>query len=97
MLSRKLKGLFLCTGNSCRSQMPEGWARVMKGNVLEPYLAGIVANGLNPSAVKVMAKAGVDISPQFSKTTDAVRHMHFDYAVTVCDHADFVRESWPRF
>ena len=56
-----LKILFLCTGNSCRSQMAEGWARALKSAVLEPYSAGIETHGLNPYAVKVMAEAGVNI------------------------------------
>ena len=62
-----LKVLFLCTGNSCRSQMAEGWARHFKGDQIEPYSAGIEAHGLNPDAVRVMAEAGVDISGQRSK------------------------------
>ena len=56
-----LKILFLCTGNSCRSQMAEGWARHLKGDQIEAYSAGIEAHGLNPDAVRVMAEAGVDI------------------------------------
>ena len=63
----KLKILFLCTGNSCRSQMAEGWARHLKGDVIEPYSAGIEAHGLDPRAVKVMAEASIDISRQRSK------------------------------
>ncbi len=62
-----LKVLFLCTGNSCRSQMAEGWARHLKGDRIEAYSAGIEAHGLNPDAVRVMAEAGVDISGQRSK------------------------------
>ena len=58
----KIKVLFLCTGNSCRSQMAEGWARFLKAGVIEPFSAGIEKHGLNPYAVKVMAEAGVDIS-----------------------------------
>ena len=88
MLSRKLKVLFLCTGNSCRSQMAEGWARHLKGDVVEAYSAGIEAHGLNLHAVKVMAEAGVDISQQTSKTTEAVRDVPFDCVVTVCGHAN---------
>ena len=57
----KLKILFLCTGNSCRSQMAEGWARKLKNDQIEPYSAGIETHGLNPNAVKVMAEAGVDM------------------------------------
>lgn len=93
MLS-KLKILFLCTGNSCRSQMAEGWARHLKGDVLEPYSAGIETHGLNPRAVRVMAEAGVDISGHRSKHVDELREVPFDYVVTVCDHA---HESCPLF
>jgi len=91
---RKLKVLFLCTGNSCRSQMAEGWARHFKGDVIEPYSAGIETHGLNPNAVRVMAEAGVDISGHRSKHVDEVRDIPFDYVVTVCDHA---HESCPLF
>ena len=84
---RKLRVLFLCTGNSCRSQMAEGWARHLKGDVIEPYSAGVETHGLNPNAVKVMAEAGVDISGHRSKHVDEVRDIPFDYVVTVCDDA----------
>jgi arsenate reductase (thioredoxin) len=83
-----MKVLFLCTGNSCRSQMAEGWARHLKGGVLEAYSAGIERHGLNPHAVKVMAEAGVDISRHHSKTLDELRGVEFDYVVTVCGHAN---------
>jgi arsenate reductase len=92
--NEKIKVLFLCTGNSCRSQMAEGWARRLKGEVIEPYSAGIETHGLNPSAVKVMAEAGVDISGHRSKHLDELRNIPFDYVVTVCDHAN---ESCPVF
>ena len=85
---RKLKVLFLCTGNSCRSQMAEGWARALQGDLVEPYSAGLEKHGLNPHAVQVMAEAGVDISRQFSKTPAELGPMEFDYVVTVCGHAD---------
>ena len=84
----KLKVLFLCTGNSCRSQMAEGWARCLKSDVLEPYSAGIEKHGMNPHAVKVMAEAGVDISNQHSKTPADIGSVKFDYVVTVCGHAN---------
>jgi arsenate reductase (thioredoxin) len=84
---RKLKVLFLCTGNSCRSQMAEGWARALKGDVVEPCSAGLEKHGLNPHAVKVMAEAGVDISRQSSKTPAEIGPVEFDYVVTVCGHA----------
>ena len=82
-----MKVLFLCTGNSCRSQMAEGWARHLKGGVIEPYSAGIVKHGMNPHAVKVMGEAGVDLSGHSSKTLDDLGAVQFDYVVTVCGHA----------
>jgi len=90
----KIKVLFLCTGNSCRSQMAEGWAKALKSDVLEAHSAGIETHGLNPQAVKVMAEAGVDISRQQSKTTAAVRHVPFDYVLTVCGHAHETCPAW---
>lgn len=90
----KLKILFLCTGNSCRSQMAEGWARHLKGDLIDAYSAGIEACGLNPKAVKVMAEAGVDISRQESKSVLGLRDIPFDYVITVCGHAD---ENCPVF
>lgn len=92
--TERIKILFLCTGNSCRSQMAEGWTRRLKGAVIEPYSAGIEAHGLNARAVKVMAEAGIDISGQRSKHLDELRSIPFDYVVTVCDHAN---ESCPIF
>jgi arsenate reductase (thioredoxin) len=89
-----LKVLFLCTGNSCRSQMAEGWARRLKGGVIEPFSAGLEAHGLNPDAVRVMAEAGVDITGQTSKRIEAVSGVEFDYIVTVCGHA---QENCPVF
>lgn len=90
----KIKVLFLCTGNSCRSQMAEGWTRRLKSELIEPYSAGIEAYGLNARAVKVMAEAEVDISGQCSKHVDELLNVPFDYVVTVCDHA---KESCPMF
>ena len=84
----KLKVLFLCTGNSCRSQMAEGWARQLKRNVIEAYSAGIEKHGMNPHAVKVMAEAGVDLTSQSSKTVAELGPIEFDYVVTVCGHAN---------
>ena len=89
-----LKVLFLCTGNSCRSQMAEGWARHLKSSVIEPYSAGVATHGLNPNAVKVMEEAGVDISGQMSKHVDELKEVAFDYVVTVCDSA---AEKCPMF
>ncbi len=91
---QKLKVLFLCTGNACRSQMAEGWARHLRGDVVGPYSAGIATRGLDARAVRVMAEAGVDISGQRSKHVDDLKDIPFDYAVTVCAHAD---ENCPAF
>ena len=90
----KLKVLFLCTGNSCRSQMAEGWARRLKGDAIEAFSAGVEIHGMNPRAVKVMAEAGVDISQQRSKHVRDLMHIRFDYVVTVCDIAN---ETCPLF
>ena len=91
---QKLKMLFLCTGNSCRSQMAEGWTRHLKSDVIEPYSAGIETHDLNPNAVKVMAEVGVDISSHCSKHIDELKGIEFDYVVTLCDHAS---ENCPMF
>jgi arsenate reductase len=86
--------LFLCTGNSCRSQMAEGWARALKSDRFDAYSAGIETHGLNPLAVKAMAEAGVDISTHRSKHVDELRDIAFDWVITVCDAAN---ESCPVF
>jgi arsenate reductase len=90
----KLKVMFLCTGNSCRSQMAEGWARHLKGGVIEAYSSGVEPHGMNPTAVEVMAEAGVDITGQSSKHVDDLKGIAFDYVVTVCGHAN---ETCPVF
>ena len=87
-----MKILFLCTGNSCRSQMAEGWARELKGDTIEPFSAGIETHGLNPHAVEVMREVGVDISGHRSSHIDEFDLEKFDYIITVCDHA---HESCP--
>ena len=85
--ARKVKVLFLCTGNSCRSQMAEGWARALRGDLLDVYSAGIETHGLNPHAAKVMAEANVDIAGHRSERVDDLMAVDFDYVVTVCGHA----------
>lgn len=89
-----IKVLFLCTGNSCRSQMAEGWARHLRGDVIDAYSAGVEPHGMNRLAIRAMAEAGVDISKQRSKHVDELRGVAFDFVVTVCDHA---HESCPIF
>ncbi|WP_028572657.1 arsenate reductase ArsC [Desulfonatronum lacustre] len=90
----KVKILFLCTGNSCRSQMAEGWTKHLKGDVVDAFSAGIEKHGLNPHAVRVMAEAGVDISGFRSKTVDELPEQEFDYVITLCGHA---QETCPFF
>ena len=90
----KSKILFLCTGNSCRSQMAEGWTRHLKADFVEPYSAGIETHGLNPRAVRVMAEAGVDISGHKSQNVREFADVAFDHVVTVCGHA---HENCPVF
>ena len=92
--AKKLRVLFLCTGNACRSQMAEGFARALKGDVIEAYSAGVAPHPVLPETVEVMREAGVDISAQRSKHVREVLHVPFDYVVTVCDHA---RETCPVF
>lgn len=94
MRNEKLKVMFLCTGNSCRSQMAEGWARKLKGDELEVYSAGIEKHGMNARAMKVMAEAGAPIDTQYSKTVAELPTMDFDYVVTVCGNA---HETCPMF
>ena len=74
--------------------MAEGWAKHLKSTIMEAYSAGIETHGLNPNAVKVMAEAGVDISKQHSKLVDDVKHIKFDWVITVCDNAN---ENCPVF
>ncbi|MCK5851623.1 arsenate reductase ArsC [bacterium] len=88
------KILFLCTGNSCRSQMAEGWTKFLKKDGIKAYSAGIETHGLNPYAVKVMAESGVDISNHKSTNVKDLMHIDFDYVITVCGHAN---ENCPVF
>lgn len=84
----KQKVLFLCTGNSCRSQMAEGWLKHLGGERFDVYSAGIVAHGKNPRAIAVMKAAGVDISGQESEQLDPAVLNELDLLVTVCGNAD---------
>lgn len=86
--------LFLCTGNSCRSQMAEGYLRALKGDKFKSYSAGIKVHGLNELAVRVMLEDNVDISHQKSQHIDELKSINFDLVVTVCDHA---HENCPYF
>ena len=94
MQSKRTKILFLCTGNSCRSQMAEGWTRILKEKEIEAYSAGVAPKGVDPLAVRAMAESGVDISGQSSKGVEEFWDVEFDYVVTLCGHA---QESCPVF
>jgi arsenate reductase len=90
--SRKINVLFLCTGNSCRSQMAEGWARHLLSDECVAYSAGIEAHGINPMAARVMSEAGVDITTQLSQRIEQLPVIAWDMVITVCDNA---RERCP--
>lgn len=87
-MQRKQKILFLCTGNSCRSQMAEALCRSLKDDLYEVYSAGIEQHGMNPYAVTVLEELGLDLSSHHSKTLDELGKIEFDQVVTVCTHAD---------
>lgn len=93
VVDHKPRVLFLCTGNSCRSQMAEGWAKRLLAGRIEAYSAGTAPHGLNPLAVRAMGEAGVDISGHTSKRPEDLG-VEFDFVVTVCDAA---REACPVF
>ena len=86
--------LFLCTGNSCRSQIAEGWLRHLAGDRFSAYSAGLEPSSLNPLAVEAMQEIGIDISGQHSKDVVGLLGQHFPYIITVCDRA---RDSCPIF
>jgi arsenate reductase len=91
---KKIKMFFVCTGNSCRSQMAEGWAKHLAAGRLDAYSAGVNPIGVVRLTVEVMAEAGVDISQQRSKSVDEFVGEEFDYIITLCDNA---RENCPYF
>lgn len=88
MARKPIRVMFLCTGNSCRSQMAEGFARAMGDDVLEVYSAGLEPHGLNSKAVEVMREVGIDISGQTSDEIDEQLLAQMDYAITLCGHAE---------
>ena len=93
---QRLKVLFLCTGNACRSQMAEGWARHLRPDAIDAYSAGVDPHGMNALAVRAMREAGVDISGHRSKHLREVIDVPFDYVVTVCGHAHETCPVFPR-
>lgn len=88
MMKKPVRIMFLCTGNSCRSQIAEGFARALGGEAFEVYSAGLEPQGLNPQAVEVMREAGIDISRQTSDEIDPHLLDRMDYAITLCGHAE---------
>jgi len=90
----KLNILFLCTGNACRSQMAEGWARTLKSDCIKAFSAGIMPATVSARAVKVMAEVGIDVSRQYSKHVNDLEGISFDYVITLCDYAN---ENCPVF
>jgi len=92
-----MKVLFLCTGNACRSQMAEGWARKLKADRFEAFSAGVAPCYVHPLAIDVMAEAGVDISGHYSKHVEELAGIRFDYVVTLCGYADQACPTLPGF
>lgn len=86
--------LVLCTGNSCRSQMAEGYLQKLANGKAQVYSAGIETHGVNPKAIEVMKEDGIDISHHTSNNIDEYKNLHFDYVITVCDNA---KEKCPFF
>lgn len=86
--------LVLCTGNSCRSQMAEGYLRHFAGDKAEIFSAGTETHGVNPRAIAIMKEDGIDLSSHTSNNIEEYRHVNFDYVITVCDNA---KESCPFF
>lgn len=93
-MAEKVRILYLCTGNSCRSQMAEAFTNKLKGNKFEAYSAGVSPKGVDPRAIRAMAEIGIDISGQRSKDSTEFRGLEFDFVVTLCDNA---REACPYF
>ncbi|MBO9586686.1 MAG: arsenate reductase ArsC [Flavobacterium sp.] len=90
----KKKILILCTGNSCRSQIAEGYMRFFANNKAEVYSAGVETHGVNPKAISIMKEDGIDISNHTSNHIDEYTHIDFDFVITVCDNA---KERCPFF
>jgi arsenate reductase (thioredoxin) len=92
---KRFKILFLCTGNSCRSQMAEAFARHLVKDRIDAYSAGINPKGIDPRATMAMAEIGIDISRQQSKSTTDIKRMAFDFVITLCDNAQKTCPSFP--
>jgi arsenate reductase len=95
MNQNRLRILYLCTGNSCRSQMAEAFTRHLKGDQIEALSAGVAPKGIDPRATKAMSEVGIDISNQGSKALNQVIDLQFDYVVTLCDDAQKTCPTFP--
>jgi len=95
MQSEQKKVLFLCTGNSCRSQMAEAWVNELRSEEWKAFSAGIEKHGMNPNVISVMAESGVEMTGHYSKKFEELKDQHFDLVVTVCDHASEFCPSLP--
>ncbi len=93
-MSERKRILYLCTGNSCRSQMAEAWTRAIHGDRYEVFSAGVEPKGMDPRAVRVMEEAGVSLAGQRSKSVEELPQVDFHFVITLCSHA---RESCPFF
>lgn len=87
MGAEQKKVLFLCTGNSCRSQMAEAWAKAIRPKDWDAYSAGIEEHGMNPNVMRVMQESGISMDSHYSKTLSELESVAFDIVVTVCDNA----------
>jgi arsenate reductase len=87
--------LFICTGNSCRSQIAEGWANHLKHNDLQAFSAGIQPIGVSSRAIQTMAEVGIDISEHYSKHIDELEGIDFTYVITLCDSAKYFCPNFP--
>jgi len=92
--TKKLKVLFLCTGNACRSQMAEAFARELKGDVIEPWSAGVAPFRVLAETIEIMQEVGIDLAEHYAKHVATLRKIDFDYVVTLCDYA---HETCPNF
>ena len=92
---KKIEILYLCTGNSCRSQMAEGFTRYLKNDRINAYSAGVNPKGIDPRAIKAMAEVGIDISRQQSKSISDVKNVEFDFVITLCENAQKTCPTFP--
>ena len=93
---KKIKILFLCTGNSCRSQMAQGWAEKLKKDQIEAFSAGVFPTRVHPRVIQVMAEVDIDLADHYSKHLDELAGIDFDYVITLCDNAKELCPVYPQ-